>query len=272
MDLRKYLEEDIGSGDITAEIFLDDRLGKGVIVCEEDAIVAGLEEAREIFRLLGVSSEILIADGNRVHASTRVLKVEGPIKGIMTGERTALNFIMRMSGIATMTAALTDVLRPIDPNVRIAGTRKTTPGFRTFEKKAIALGGGWPHRHGLFDMVMIKDNHIIASGGVSGAVEKIHLVPDDIPIEIEVTTIEDGLIAAEHGVDVIMADHMSPMMIKELREKAKAVNNNILIEASGNITHDNLAEFAGCADIISVGALTHSVRSIHFSLDLEEKD
>jgi len=269
MDLRRFLEEDIGNGDITAEIFLDDRIGKGVILCEENAVVAGLEEASEIFRLLGVTAHALVKDGSRVTKGTKVMTLEGSIKNMLTGERTALNFIMRMSGISTMTSDLTAIVRKKDPDTKIAGTRKTTPGFRIFEKKAIALGGGWPHRNGLYDMVMIKDNHIAAMGGMSEVLEKIDSVPKGMKIDIEVTSVEGGVIAATRGADIIMADHMSPADTKLLREKVKRIDPDILIEVSGNITAENIAEYAGCADIISIGALTHSVRAIHFSMDLE---
>ena len=272
MDLKRFLDEDIGSGDITAEIFLDDRIGKGTIICEEVATVAGLEEAIGVFELLGVRSYALVRDGDKVTAGTPVLTLDGPIKGILTGERTALNFIMRMSGIATMTASLSDIVKAIDPTTRVAGTRKTTPGFRRFEKKAIALGGGWPHRDGLFDMIMIKDNHIASAGGVPMVLERISNVPDGMPIEIEVTNIQDGIIAAGYGINVIMADHMPPSEMEELRDKVRKIDRNIIIEASGNITADNIADYAKCADIISIGALTHSVRSVHFSLDLEAND
>ena len=269
MDLRGFLEEDVGSGDITAEIFLDDRVGKGTILCEEKAVVAGLEEATEIFRLLGVTAHSHVSDGDRVVKGTKVMTLEGSVKGMLTGERTALNFIMRMSGISTMTSDLTAIIRTKDPDAKIAGTRKTTPGFRIFEKKAIALGGGWPHRNGLYDMVMIKDNHIAAMGGVSEVLGKMDSVPEGMKIDIEVTSVEDGVIAATHGADIIMADHMSPADTKLLKEKVKTINPDILIEVSGNITADNIAEYAGCADIISIGALTHSVKAIHFSMDLE---
>ena len=269
MDLRPFLEEDVGSGDITTEAFVPDVLGRAHIICEEDATVAGLEEAAEIFRLLGVSSTNLIEDGKNVRKDTRVMTLDGPLRGILTGERVALNFLMRMSGIATETSSIIRIIREKDQDMKIAGTRKTTPGFRSFEKKAIALGGGWPHRSGLYDMVMIKDNHILACGGVKNAMDRIHDVPDGMMIEIEVTNIDDGILAAEMGADIIMADHLPPSETKQLREKARAVNKNVLIEASGNVTKKNVIDFAGCADIVSLGSLTHSSKAVHFSLDVE---
>ena len=269
MDLQRFLDEDIGSGDITTDIFVPDIAGKAAIICEEDAVVAGLEEATEIFRLLGVASEQLVSDGDRISKDTTVMRLDGPLKGIITGERVALNFLMRMSGIATATSSIIDKVHSKDPAMRIAGTRKTTPGFRYFEKKAIELGGGWPHRNGLYDMVMVKDNHIIAGGGLNDILEKMDLIPEGIKADIEVTNIEDGVSAAERGADIIMADHMSPEDTRELRNRARVINNDILIEASGNITAENIIDYAGCADIVSLGSLTHSSKAIHFSLDVE---
>ena len=269
MDLRPFLNEDVGPGDVTTEVFVPDIPGRAHIVCEEDAVIAGSEEAAEIFGLLGVTSKRLAADGERVRKGTKIMILEGPLRGILTGERTALNFLMRMSGIATETDSVARAVREKDPCLKIAGTRKTTPGFRYFEKKAIALGGGWRHRDGLYDMVMVKDNHILACGGVGNALNKIGGVPAGIKVEVEVENIEDGVLAAKMGADIIMADHMSPRDARALREAARKINGNVLIEASGNITKDNAADYAGCADIVSLGSLTHSSRAVHFSLDVE---
>lgn len=269
MDLKRFLDEDVGSGDITTRTFVPDVVGKASIICEEDAVVSGLAEAYEIFRSLGVESELFFFDGDRVLPGTIVMELNGPLRGILTGERTSLNFLMRMSGITTATASLVSRMHKLDPNLRIAGTRKTTPGFREFEKKAIEVGGGWQHRSGLYDMVMVKDNHIAACGGFQNMLDSMKDVPEGIRVEIEVTTIEEGLKAAENGADIIMADHMTPSDTKKLRTAAKQINENILIEASGNITEDNFLDYAGCADIISLGSLTHSSKAIHFSLDVE---
>ncbi|MDR2698874.1 MAG: carboxylating nicotinate-nucleotide diphosphorylase [Candidatus Methanoplasma sp.] len=269
MDLGRFLEEDMGSGDVTTETFVPDILGRARIICEEDAVVAGMEEAAEIFGLLGVTSERLAADGERVRKGTEVMILKGPLRGILTGERTALNFMMRMSGIATATDSVVRAVREKDPLMMIAGTRKTTPGFRSFEKKSIALGGGWRHRDGLYDMIMVKDNHILACGGVGNALDRIRGAPEGMKVEIEVENIEDGVLAAKAGADIIMADHMSPSETRILRERARSINGNVLIEASGNITEENAADYAGCADIVSLGSLTHSSKAVHFSLDLE---
>ena len=270
MDLRPFLDEDVGAGDITTDALIHNVKGKAVIICEEDAVLAGLEEAAEIFRLMGVSPDFQVKDGQQVRKGSKIMTVEGPLSGIITAERTALNFLMKMSGIATETRSLVTMMRKKDKHVKIAGTRKTTPGFREFEKKAIVLGGGWPHRAGLYDMVLIKDNHIAACGGVEKAMTLIKKVPKNVVVEIEVSNINDAVIAAKMGANIIMADHMSPEETKELMTAVKKIDSNIQVEASGNITRDNLMDYAGCADIISIGAITHSSRAVHFSLDIIE--
>jgi nicotinate-nucleotide pyrophosphorylase (carboxylating) len=227
MDLRPFLDEDIGSGDITTDTLVPDIQGKASVICEENAVVAGLEEAAEIFNLLGISSKCTVTDGEKVQKGAKVMELDGPLRNILTGERVALNFLMRMSGIATETASVVQEVRKKDSDMQIAGTRKTTPGFRSFEKKAIALGGGWPHRSGLYDMVLIKDNHLLACGGIENALSKTDGIPSNILIEIEVTIINDGIMAAKKGADIIMADHMSPSDTKEMRMKARKINSKV---------------------------------------------
>lgn len=267
-DIRRFLEEDIGSGDVTTAAFIPDGDGTASIVCESEATVAGLEEAKAVFEALGVGSQLINRDGDRVTAGTIVMSVSGPLCGILTAERTALNIMMRMSGIATETAKLVNLMG-VNTSTRIAGTRKTAPGLRDLDKRAIELGGGWPHRRGLYDMAMVKDNHIIAAGGLDKVLSRMGNVPAGIDVEVEVTCIEDGIKAAKAGADIVMADHMSPSDTKELMERAKKINPKVLIEASGNITADNVADYDGCADIVSLGSITHSVKAVHFSLDID---
>ncbi|MCQ2085759.1 MAG: nicotinate-nucleotide diphosphorylase (carboxylating), partial [archaeon] len=150
-----------------------------------------------------------------------------------------------------------------------AATRKTTPGFRYFEKKAVALGGGWTHRFGLYDMAMVKDNHIAAAGGIENIAELMKNVPDGLKVEIEVLDIEQGIKAAKAGADIVMGDHFSPEDVKKMRDLLREINPDSLVEASGNITSETAIRFANCADIVSLGELTHSVKSTHFSMDIE---
>lgn len=267
-DLRRFLDEDVGSGDITTDIFVPEGDGKAEIVCEDDAVVAGLEEASEIFKIMDVKMDLRVKDGSRVKPGTKIATISGSMKNIMTAERTALNMMMRMSGIATMTNNIVTECRKVNKDIVIAGTRKTTPGFRKYEKKAIVLGGGWSHRYGLYDQVLIKDNHIKSAGGVANAMQLAKKVPPSIKVEIEVENMQDAVIAAENRADIIMIDNVSNAEIKKIRDKIKSIDPKILVEVSGRITSENVKEYAGSADIISLGALTHSVKAVHFSLDL----
>ena len=263
----RFLEEDIGSGDITTQLTVPDTDGKADIMCQEDAVVAGIDEAVAIFEEYGIECEPCVSDGERVKKGSVVMTVSGPIRNIITLERTVLNIMMRMSGIATATNDVLTVCRKHNKDIRIAGTRKTTPGFREFEKKAIAIGGGDPHRYRLDDMILVKDNHIKAAGGMKNILESLKKAPFSKKIEIEVENIEDAVTAARGGADIIMIDNASPSKAKEIADAVRKVND-IIIEVSGNITKDNAADYAKFADIISMGSLTHSARAIHYSLNL----
>ncbi len=267
-DIDRFLREDIGTGDITTSMFVPDIAGQAVIRCEQDAVVAGLEEASEIFSRMGVRSESLIGDGDRVKADTEVMRVSGPLRSILTCERTALNMMMRMSGIATMVSDATAICRRKSQTVKVAGTRKTTPGFRRYEKKAIVLGGGDPHRYGLYDLILIKDNHIKAVGGVMNAMEIAMDAPYNMKVEIEVENETDAAIAARCGADIIMMDNRSPEEAERIYNVVKSIDPGIMVEASGRITLDNISDYADRADRISMGAVTHSVKAVHFSLDI----
>lgn len=265
MRLTAYLDQDIGRGDITTELVVPDTDGTASVVCEQDCVVAGVDEAVELFGAVGVDCVVLVSEGDRVKAGTRVLSLSGPIRSIITAERTALNIIMRMSGIATVTA---DVVESVNGEVVIAATRKTTPGFGDLEKKAVMIGGGDPHRASLESMILIKDNHIRACGGVRQAMERASKASFSIKVEIEVDNIQDAVTAAEMGADIIMADNMGPEDTGAVKEAVRAVNDRILVEASGNITPENAKDYVGKADIVSMGWLTHSAQAVHFSLDI----
>ncbi len=271
-DIDRFLQEDIGDGDVTTEYFVPDVPGTAVITCEDRTLVAGLEEAAEVFGRLGVVSELLVKDGTWVPGGTEVMRLRGPEKGITTAERTALNILMRMSGIATAVGNATEILRKHNDHVMVAGTRKTTPGFRRFEKKAIILGGGDPHRYGLYDMVLIKDNHIEAMGGIENVMERCLDLPYSMKVEVEVENAHDAEVAAKCGADIIMLDNRSPEEARELYRLIKDIDPNIMVEVSGRVTMDNIGDYADCADRISMGALTHSVKASHFSLALERNN
>ena len=266
-DIDRFIAEDVGGGDITAAL-LPDTVSEAEIRCEDTAIAAGLEEAAEVFSRFGVEAVQQVMDGDPVRKGRCVMRLSGPVRGIVTAERTALNLMMRMSGIATMTAEANAVIRAAGGHAVVSGTRKTTPGFRRFEKKAIALGGGEPHRMGLYDMALVKDNHIAAAGGIRNALALLKGLPEGTPVEVEVEDAEQAAEAASCSPDMIMLDNRSPEEAAELYALIKSINPEIAVEVSGRVDMSNIASYAGCADRISMGCLTHSVRAVHYSLHL----
>ena len=268
-DIDRFLSEDLGEeGDVTSDVLFTKQTAHAIIIAKEDCIVAGLEEAQQVFKKLGVVATSLVKDGSAVKKSTIVIEITGQARPILKGERLALNIIGRMSGIATETKKIVDRCRKINPRVMIAATRKTTPGFRIFEKKAVILGGGEPHRYGLFDAVLIKDNHLKLIGSVEEAIRTVKSKIHDKIIEIEVENESDALSAARMNVDVIMLDNLDPIIGKIITRKIREINPDVLIEVSGGITGDNIEKYASFADRISLGYLTHSIKNKDFSLEI----
>ncbi len=265
-----YLSEDLGEGDITSQALVDDREGRAIITAGQHGIMAGLEEAMEVFRRTGCRSRAMVQDGEKVVKGQEVLEVLGPWKGILAGERLALNIMMRMSGVATLTRTVVDSCKKANPNVAIAATRKTTPGFRRYEKKAVRLGGGDPHRFGLDDAFLIKDNHLTVVGSVFRAVRKAQAYSFGKKVEIEVESLEQAQEAARASADIIMLDNMTPTAAKESYLAIKAIDERIKVEVSGGITPQNAKSYAHYADVISLGALTHSAVAVNFSLHIIE--
>lgn len=265
LDLTPFLKADIGYGDITTELTVPDVDGSAYITCEEDAVVAGMAEAETVFAMIGADATALVKDGDFVKAGSRVMSVSGPLRGMITAERTALNMLMFMSGTATMTRRAIDAC---DGKIIVAATRKTAPGFGQLQKKAVKVAGGDPHRADLSSMVLIKDNHIKACGSVRNAVERAKEASFSVKIEVEVDNVDDAVTAAEMGADIIMADNVGPDMTGEIRDAVKRINDRILIEASGNISVDTIAGYVGKADIVSMGSLTHSAPAVQFSMDI----
>jgi len=267
-----YLNEDLGNeGDITSDSLFTDEKVEAKIIAKDDCVVAGLEEAKQIFQRLGAETEFLAEDGNQIIKNTIACKIKGPARSILKGERLALNIIGRMSGIATETKKIVENCRKINPKIQIAATRKTTPGFRKFEKNAVRMSGGEPHRQGLYDAVMIKDNHIKIVGSIETAIKKVKQKIHDKTIEVEVENEEDALKAAKLDVDVIMLDNFKPEDAKKITEEIRKINSNVMIEISGGITPDNILEYASFADRVSLGYLTHSIKSKDFSLEIIKK-
>lgn len=267
----EFLHEDIGSGDITSELVVPEGAkAKGTIAAKEDCVLAGVSDAAAVFGELGAKVKVLAKDGTRVKAGRKVLEVSGPARALLSGERLALNLVMRMSGIATLTDDLVTRARKVNPKVRVAATRKTTPGFREFEKRAVVLGGGDPHRFGLDDAILIKNNHIRIAGGVAEALRRARRSSFTKKVEIEVETEKDAMTAARAGADIVMLDNFSPGEARRLYTKLKAEAPGVLVEVSGRVRPENIEEYARGADIISVGYITHSARSVDFSMTIEK--
>ena len=265
------LEEDIGYGDITTNsIVPEDKQGRAILHTKEPGVVAGLDVAETAFRLIDPTLEITrhVKDGDHVAKGDILMEVQGSARSILTAERIALNFLQRLSGIATRTSKFVELVRYY--NAKIVDTRKTTPGLRALEKHAVAVGGGRNHRFGLFDAVLIKDNHIEIAGGVKKAIMAArHQMPHTMRVEVEVESLEQIDEALEVKADIIMLDNMSPETMREAVEK---IAGRALIEASGGITEETIVDIAKTGvDYISIGALTHSVKALDISLDIEAK-
>jgi nicotinate-nucleotide pyrophosphorylase (carboxylating) len=260
------LAEDVGEGDVTTEATADaEAVGIATLVLREPGVVCGLRAAETVFRVLDeeVAFEPLVEEGTYVEGGA-VARVTGPERAILTGERTALNFLGRLSGIATLTHRYVDAVA--GTGVAILDTRKTTPGLRALEKYAVLMGGGRNHRFGLDDGVLVKDNHLRAAGSIGQAVERLRAATD-LPIEIECDTLAQVQEAVGAGVEAILLDNMS---LDELRAAAALVQGRARLEASGAVTLETVRAIAETGvDEISVGALTHSARSLDVSLELE---
>ncbi len=268
--LRRALDEDIGPGDVTSAWTLPDDLEqRGKLIAKANGVVAGLEVARMVFAMLDsrVQFHPLVEDGSTVAPGDVLATVQGPVKSILSGERVALNLLQRMSGIATLTRRYVDAVH--GTQAAILDTRKTTPGLRVLEKMAVRLGGGQNHRTGLYDMVLIKDNHIAAAGSISMAVQAVQARNRaGLRVEVEVKNLAELRDALELGVDRIMLDNMDA---ETMRQAVALTAGRVELEASGGITLDTVAAVAQTGvDYISVGALTHSAPALDISLDLEE--
>ena len=265
------LKEDIGNGDITTEFFVPEALhASGRIVAHEPAVVAGTEPAAEIFRKIDPATDVQIiqSDGEAIVSGDVVIEVRGLARSILKAERVALNFLQRLCGIATLTRQFVDAVG--NHPARILDTRKTTPGLRALEKAAVIAGGGVNHRAGLFDMVLVKDNHLAALGGLSGFADQIRRLRKEQPnirIEVEADDLEQARAFVEiDGIDVILLDNMVPAQIREALALRK---NNIKFEASGGITLKNVRRIAATGvDYISIGALTNSAPAVDLALEM----
>jgi len=260
------LKEDMPLGDITTDNIIDaDSTSSGNFIAKESGIIAGLDIAERVFKLLDASVRFKknVEDGAYVSKGDIIAEVEGNTRALLKAERTALNLLQRMSGIATKTYEFSSRIK--DLPAKIVDTRKTAPGLRYLDKYAVRVGGGQNHRYCLSDGVLIKDNHIKAAGGIKNAVEMVRgRIPHTIKIEVETETLEEVKQALESGADIIMLDNMS---LEMMSEAVKLINKRALVEASGNVSLETIHSIASTGvDIISVGALTHSVKAFDISL------
>jgi nicotinate-nucleotide pyrophosphorylase (carboxylating) len=270
--IRRALEEDIKTGDVTTQAVIPDSvLGKGKFLVKANGIIAGLDVAKNVFEMVDdkIDFKVLIRDGEKVKIGDNAAVVEGKASSILSAERTALNFLQRMSGIATLTNTFVEKTK--HTKAKILDTRKTVPGLRLLDKEAVQLGGGKNHRIGLFDMFLIKDNHIEIAGSITGAVESCRNFQQkknsQFKVEVETKNLDEVKEALTGNVDIIMLDNFNNEMMKQA---VTLINGRCLVEASGNINLDNVKEVAETGvDFISVGALTHSVKALDISLEVE---
>jgi nicotinate-nucleotide pyrophosphorylase (carboxylating) len=267
------LAEDLVKNDVTTDALISgDQQGTGIIVAKEEGILAGIGAANQVFHRVDpeLKVESLRVDGSRVKPGSQVAKVSGSTASILKAERVALNFLQRLSGIASETSRYVAKVEGLP--VRIMDTRKTTPSLRSLEKYAVRVGGGTSHRMNLGDGVLIKDNHLVALRSQGLNIKEIiagarQNAPQLLPIEVEVRTVSEALEAVEAGADIVMLDNMN---LEDMRKAVKSINGRALIEASGGITLDNVRDVAETGvDFISIGSLTHSARALDISLELE---
>lgn len=264
------IEEDISTGDLaTNALIAKGQRATALITAKADGVISGLAVAERVLETISTEEylfEPYLQDGDRVAKGDKILKIEGTYRDLLTSERLMLNFLQRMSGIATATRQMVDLIA--GTKAQLLDTRKTVPGHRLTDKLAVKHGGGTNHRMGLYDMAMIKDNHIKAAGGISKAIKQVKsTLPISVKVEVETTNLEEVQEALQGGADIIMLDNMSSEMMKEA---VALIGNNAATEASGNITHERIREVAETGvDFISVGALTHSVRALDMSMNFE---
>ncbi|RPI77211.1 MAG: carboxylating nicotinate-nucleotide diphosphorylase [Desulfobacteraceae bacterium] len=266
--IKRALDEDLGAGDLTTGAIVDPHLkGKAVLLAKEDLVLAGSRVFARVFELLdpAVVCRFYFQDGDTVTTQKIIGEISGTVAVLLTGERTALNFVQRMSGIATLTRHYVD--QAGKSKTKIVDTRKTVPGLRLLDKYAVHVGGGHNHRRGLFDGILIKDNHIVAAGSITKAIEcaKQH-APHSLKIEVEVQRLDQIEEAIKAGADIVLLDNMN---LAQLKNAVHMVQGRVLLEASGGVNLDTVGAIAATGvDIISVGALTHSAKAVDISLEL----
>jgi nicotinate-nucleotide pyrophosphorylase (carboxylating) len=271
--LLKMLAEDLGQGDITTCLIVPpEATVESDIVAKESGVAAGIEEATVLLESLGLEADVLARDGEKIRSGQRLIRARGNARTMLSVERTLLNILSRMSGIATTTRNVVEKLQKAKLNVRVACTRKTAPGLEYFDKKAVLIGGGDTHRLHLDDMILIKDNHVAVLGGCEKAISKAKLRASfSKKIEVEVESAEEALKAARVGPDIIMLDNFSPSQARKTSALMRKVRGQprILIEASGGIDSENVIEYASTGvDIVSLGEITQSPKALDISMQI----
>lgn len=271
--LQKILAEDLGLGDITTSLIVPDELSvEAEIVIKEEGIIAGIEEAKVLMESLGLSVNAFVSDGEKIKKKQVLMKIIGNGRTLLSAERTVLNILSRMSGIATATRKLVEKLQQAGIKIIVACTRKTAPGLLYFDKKAVQIGGGDTHRLHLDDMILIKDNHIKIAGTIQKAVKKAReKVSFSKKIEVEIAKVDDVLVAAKAGVDIIMLDNFSPKQIERAVHLLKKAGfyGKVMLEASGGLSAENILTFASKGiDIVSLSEITASARTLDLSLEI----
>jgi len=267
-ELLRFISEDIQGGDITS-VLLPKKKIKAKIISRQEGVLAGVKFAGDIFRLKGCNVKIIKKDGAKLKSNQIILQISGNAGTVLSCERTALNLLSRMSGIATQTNFLVSKIRKINTKTKLYSTRKTAPGLRFFDKEAIMIGGGHKHRMSLNDMVMIKDNHLLVTNSMEGIIKNAR--KQHKHVEVEVENQRDAILAASSGATIVMLDNFSPVQIKKTITtlQKKKLRNKVKLEASGGINSKNITAYAKTdVDIISVGSITNSVKGLDLSLEV----
>ena len=270
-EIERFLQEDISNGDVTSDLFIDSNsISNAQILSREPGILSGRKELTQIFDHFKIKSDWLFQDGGYFDSNTEIVKLNGLSKSLLLSERVSLNLLGHMSGIATSTNHAVTITKKISPNTNISATRKTLPGLRKYEKYSVIVGGGLPHRYDLNEMILIKDNHYKLITNLKESINAArYKIDSNKKIELEVDSLESALNAVDLDVDIILLDNMTPEDISKFISKIKSISKPPLTEASGGINLSNLESYALTqVDIISMGALTHSSKSIDFSLQI----
>jgi len=267
-ELLRFISEDIQGGDITS-VLLPKKKIKAKIISRQEGVLAGIKFAGDIFRLKGCSVKIIKKDGAKLKSNQIILQISGNARTVLSCERTALNLLSRMSGIATQTNFLVSKIRKINTKTKLYSTRKTAPGLRFFDKEAVMIGGGHKHRMSLNDMIMIKDNHLLVTNSMEGIIKSARKRHKHVEVEVE--NQRDAILAANSGATIVMLDNFSPVQIKKTITalQKKKLRNKVKLEASGGINSKNISAYAKTGvDMISVGSITNSVKGLDLSLEV----